>query len=132
MTSKALIEKGLAKAEALVKKEQKASPGESKLDFDLRMMKLSFDREFKFHPDRRWKVDFALHEHKLAVEVEGAVWAIGRHQRPAGFIADMEKYNILVLMGWRLLRFSTEDVMRGRAITMILAAVGQIPVEAVK
>jgi hypothetical protein len=61
--------------------------------------------EYKFHPTRRWKIDYAYPEKKLAVEIEGAVWTGGRHTRGSGFVGDMEKYNELAAMGWRLLRF---------------------------
>lgn len=29
----------------------------------------------------------------------------GRHNRPAGFIADCEKYNAAAIAGWKVLRF---------------------------
>ena len=60
--------------------------------------------EFRFAPPRRWRLDFAWPESRLALEVEGGVWVRGRHVRGAGFMRDMEKYNILCAMGWRLLR----------------------------
>jgi very-short-patch-repair endonuclease len=62
---------------------------------------------YVFHPTRRWELDFAWVEEKLAVEIEGGQWTQGRHQRGKGFQADMDKYNALTLSGWRLLRFTT-------------------------
>lgn len=58
----------------------------------------------------------------MAIEVEGAVEKIGRHQRPEGFIEDIYKYNSLILEGWKLLRFTTKMVMNGEAIKVILEA----------
>ena len=98
------------------------SRGEEALALHLKAHKISFRREYEFHHTRHWKVDFALTHIKLAVEVEGAVDKIGRHQRPEGFIEDMYKYNALILQGWRLLRFSTKMVLNGEAITTILQA----------
>jgi hypothetical protein len=49
-------------------------------------------REFRFHPERRWRFDYAWPGAWLAVEVEGGVWTRGRHLRGAGFIRDCEKY----------------------------------------
>lgn len=58
-------------------------------------------REHRFHPVRLWRLDFAWPKARLALELEGQ----GRHQRYVGFREDCEKYNALVLSGWRLLRF---------------------------
>lgn len=101
---------------------QPLSRGEETLAVHLKAHKISFRREYEFHHTRHWKVDFALTHIKLAVEVEGAVEKIGRHQRPEGFVEDMYKYNALILQGWRLLRFSTKMVLNGEAITTILQA----------
>lgn len=66
-------------------------------------------KEHKFHATRRWRFDYAIVEHKVAVEVDGAVWVGGRHNRPAGYIADMEKLNTAASMGWLVLRITTDD-----------------------
>jgi hypothetical protein len=43
--------------------------------------------EHKFHPDRKWAMDFAWPDLKLAVEYEGLKHGheAGRHQRPKGY-----------------------------------------------
>ena len=69
-------------------------------------------REYKFHPERRWRIDYCWPEHKLAVEIEGGVWTYGRHNRAASFLKDMEKYNALTLMGFHLLRFTPQQWTR--------------------
>lgn len=66
--------------------------------------------EYKFHPDRKWRIDFAFPDVKLAIEIEGAVWAFGRHNHPMGFIKDMEKYNALTELGWHLLRYQPNKI----------------------
>lgn len=60
-----------------------------------------FVREHRFHPERKWRFDYAFLGPKLAVEIEGQ----GRHQTYVGFRGDCEKYNSAVLHGWRVLRF---------------------------
>lgn len=75
--------------------------------------------EHKFHPDRRWRIDYAWPEQKLAVEREGGVWTRGRHTRPMGFIKDLEKYNNLTMLGWRLLRFTPQQILSLESIKMI-------------
>jgi very-short-patch-repair endonuclease len=64
------------------------------------------EREYKFHPRRKWQADFVHVPTLLMVEIEGGVWMRGRHNSPRGFIADCEKYNAATLMGWRVLRLT--------------------------
>jgi very-short-patch-repair endonuclease len=80
------------------------------------------DREYKFHPTRRWRFDFAYPRLKLAVEVEGGIWSGGRHTRGTGFEADCEKYNEAALAGWRIIRVSPKMVMDFRALEFIKRA----------
>ena len=63
-------------------------------------------REFKFHPTRRWRFDFAIMAKQglIAVEVEGGVWTGGRHVNPIGFTKDCEKYNEATMLGWKVIR----------------------------
>jgi very-short-patch-repair endonuclease len=82
--------------------------------------------EYRFHPSRMWRVDFAWPELRLAVEIEGAIWTGGRHTRGAGVLGDMEKYNALSVMGWRLLRFDGDAVRTGRAAREVDALVTQL------
>lgn len=74
---------------------------------------------------RAWRFDFAWPDLMLACEVEGGTWAGGRHTRGAGFQADTEKHNAAVLLGWRVLRVTGQDVNDGTAIELIERALGQ-------
>ncbi len=76
-------------------------------------------REYKFHPTRRWRIDFCWPVEKLAVEIEGGCWIAGRHTRGTGFQKDMEKYNSLTLAGYSLLRFTPKQVRDGLAAELI-------------
>jgi len=81
------------------------------------------EREFRFHPTRQWRFDFAWPASLFAVEVEGLVPRFGRdgeerqgrHQTIQGAQGDLEKYAEAVLLGWRILRVSQKDVESGRA-----------------
>lgn len=79
-------------------------------------------REFRFVADRRWRLDFAWPEQRLALEVEGGVWTRGRHTRPIGFLGDMEKYNRAALEGWRVLRVTPQQLRNGAAVALLEAA----------
>ena len=73
------------------------------------------EREFKFHPTRKWRADFAWPERFLLVEIEGGVYSRGRHTRGKGFENDMTKYNAATMAGFKLLRFSGGMVSSGEA-----------------
>lgn len=62
---------------------------------------------------RRWRIDyfFEVGDKKLAIEVEGGVWKMGRHQRPDGFRGDMEKYNAMEEYGIALYRCEPSTLM---------------------
>ncbi|MEQ3161647.1 hypothetical protein AAA214_00660 [Parabacteroides goldsteinii] len=44
--------------------------------------------EYRFHPGRDWRFDFAIPSHRVAVEVEGGAFNGGRHIRPEGYLRD--------------------------------------------
>lgn len=72
-------------------------------------------KEYKFCKERRWKFDYCWIKPKIAIECEGGVWSGGRHNRGSGFIKDMEKYNKAALLGWKVLRYTPEQ-MQNEAI----------------
>jgi len=78
-------------------------------------------REFRFHPTKMWRIDFCWPDVRLAVEIEGGAFVYGRHNRPASFIKDMEKYNELTLAGYSLLRFTPQQLETGDAQGIIKA-----------
>jgi very-short-patch-repair endonuclease len=80
------------------------------------------ETEFRFHPTRRWRFDLAWPDLMLAMEVDGGHWVNGRHTRPQGFANDLEKMNAAVLLGWRVLRFTSDQVKDGTALQTIEAA----------
>lgn len=69
-----------------------------------------------------WRIDIAHIGKKLAIEVEGGIWNGGRHTRGAGFDEDCRKYNVLQLLGWRVLRFTGTSIKSGVALATIEAA----------
>lgn len=67
-------------------------------------------REYRFHPRRKWRFDFAFVAQRVAVEVDGGQWAAGggRHNTDD----DREKMNAAAAMGWRVLHFSPRMLKR--------------------
>lgn len=78
--------------------------------------------EHRFAPPRRWRFDWCWMAEKVVLEVEGAVWANGRHTRGSGFLKDMEKYNAATLAGWRVLR-TTPQTLKSRETLALLTAI---------
>ncbi|WP_151964787.1 DUF559 domain-containing protein [Acinetobacter soli] len=115
--SKFPIKKG--KKRRSVKGQRVQSEGEVTLARDLRALKIRFEQEYKFHAERNWRADFLITGTKILIEVEGGIWSGGRHTRGKGFIADMEKYNAAAVLGFKVLRFDTQQVKSGLAIKQI-------------
>lgn len=65
----------------------------------------AFQREFQFHPSRKWRFDFADPARKIAVEIDGGVFVRGRHSRGAGYRSDCEKLNAAAALGWRVFKY---------------------------
>lgn len=81
-----------------------------------------WERNWRFDPVRRWRLDFAHFVYRLAVEIEGGTWIKGRHVTGVGFRNDCEKYNAATLKGWRIFRFTAEMVSSGEALRVTEAA----------
>ena len=64
-----------AKRPASIKKQRVLSEGEQTLSLQLKVLKIEFESEFKFHPTRKWRADFHLKGKKILVEVESGVMA---------------------------------------------------------
>ena len=77
------------------------------------------EAEYKFHPERKWRFDFAFPVAMVAVEVEGGTWIGGRHTNPKGFEADTEKYNTAESMGWHVLRILPDRLCTKQTMDLI-------------
>lgn len=82
-----------------------------------------------------WSADFAIPDRMLLLEVEGGTWMqakvqpdgtviTGHHSHPVGYEKDCEKYNAAAILGWRVLRFTTQMVNDRRALQTIQRALG--------
>mgnify|MGYP003773577891 CR=1 FL=1 len=79
--------------------------------------------EYAFYPGRNWRFDFAIPAHKVAIEVEGAVWNDnGRHTRLDGYMRDLEKYNAAAACRWKLIRVTPTELLSLKTIKMIVMA----------
>lgn len=102
----------------------------SKLErtFETRWRQLSgppLESEVRFHPTRRWRLDFAHLETKIGIEMEGGTWTQGRHTQGKGYANDCEKYNAAQLLGWRVFRL-TSDMIREKPYQCLMPIIQAI------
>lgn len=89
------------------------------IEIILNSLRVDFAREFKFHPLRRWRFDFAIPDLRIAIEYEGIFSAKSRHTSVKGFSNDCEKYNEAAALGWKVYRFSNMHLKNGYAYDFI-------------
>ena len=73
---------------------------------------IRYVRQYKPIKDRRFSCDFYLPDYNVVIEIEGGQWINGRHQRGTGYKNDIEKYNLITLLGYKILRLTTDHFMR--------------------
>ena len=93
--------------------------------------------EFRFDPGRKWMLDYAWPEARVALEVEGGVFGRGKpcpmcKRRRAGahssierMLSDMEKYNAAAIQGWCVIRCTPDDVQTGKVFEILKRAFGR-------
>lgn len=78
------------------------------------------EREYKFHPKRKWKMDLAWVDRKISMEIDGGIWLPkGGHTSGGGFIKNAEKRNEAQLMGWHTYHVVPSQVKSGEALKLI-------------
>ena len=101
---------------------------EELLAYQIRIAKLPEPkREYQAIKGRKFKFDFAWPLpgwSALLVEVQGGTFARGKmgHSTGMGQHRDMEKGNLAVLQGWRVLCFDEKMIRSGEALKTIQAA----------
>jgi hypothetical protein len=78
----------------------------TQIELTLKSLNIEFVKEYKFHPSRRWKFDYAIPDKKLAIEYNGIFSNKSRHLTVTGYSGDMEKINQAQLLGWRVLQYT--------------------------
>ncbi len=88
-----------------------------------------WQEQYRFHPTRLWRFDFAWPERKIAFEMEGAIWMKGGggHSHPMGIEKDIEKYNAAALEGWLVFRITDKmlpatRLFQAEAYRLVIAA----------
>jgi hypothetical protein len=102
---------------------KKLSPAQILLE--KHMAELGFDNvevEYKFCKDRKWRADYFVSVAPSGcivptlIEIEGGVWSgHSRHTRGSGYSEDCLKYSTASVLGYRVFRFTTSQVLDGTA-----------------
>ncbi|HJT73949.1 MAG TPA: hypothetical protein VJ720_08025 [Chitinophaga sp.] len=66
-------------------------------------------KEHRFHPDRKWRFDFAIPDKMIAIEYEGLNSDKSGHTTLSGYTKDTEKYNAAQALGWKVIRFTVKN-----------------------
>ena len=64
---------------------------------------LEWISEYRFHPPRRWRFDYACLELKIAIEVNGGNFVGGRHSNPVALGKEYEKMSQAAADGWAVM-----------------------------
>lgn len=65
--------------------------------------------EVQFHPARKWRMDYFIHELNCGIEYEGIFSAKSRHTTQSGYSGDCEKYSEAAKMGIKVLRYTAKN-----------------------
>lgn len=94
--------------------------------------------EHKFHMERRWRFDLAWVTQKVALEIQGGLFAGkpcqvcgrrsgGRHNHPEAMRNEYEKLNAAATLGWRVLFILPEEALKISTMQLIGAAITNRP-----
>ena len=87
--------------------------------------------EFKFHPSRGWLFDYYWTSKRVALEVEGGIFGIGKpcsscgRKRAAGhtsierLLGDMEKYNEAAILNIKVVRVIPDNLLKVSTINLL-------------
>lgn len=71
-----------------------------------------WESEYQGIMGRKYRFDCACPKARVAVEIEGGIWTNGRHVTGVGCTGDMEKYNLALLEGWKVLRYTPQQLRK--------------------
>jgi very-short-patch-repair endonuclease len=83
------------------------------LGIHLAELKFFASAEFQFC-ERSWRFDWANRDRKIAFECNGGKWS-GGHRHGAAIEDENEKINTAQMMGWKVLQFTNQEILTGRA-----------------
>jgi hypothetical protein len=80
--------------------------------------------EYRFHPTRKWRFDFAWPAEKVGLEINGGVFTAGRHVRGEALLKEYEKLNEAAAHGWRVLFVTPKQLGEAPTYELLRRALG--------
>lgn len=77
------------------------------------------EKEYRFHPVRKWRFDWCFVAAKLAIEIQGGLFARGRHTQGAALLREYEKLNAACCLGYRILFITPEQMASGDVFAIL-------------
>lgn len=66
--------------------------------------------EYRFHPTRKWRLDWAWPDAKIGIEFDGVMMRTVGHNSLGGILRDTEKINEAQRLGWSVYRANAKNV----------------------
>jgi len=66
----------------------------------------SYETEYKFSKERKFRFDWFIPDFNLALEYEGIMSEKSRHTTVTGYTGDINKYNLALTLGFLVLRYN--------------------------
>lgn len=83
-------------------------------------------REFIFHDTRRWRFDFAVPSKKIAIEIQGGLYAAqSGHRSKEGVERDYEKINEALFGGWQVFQITSDNIKDTRFLQRLIGYIQQ-------
>ncbi len=75
---------------------------------------IKYKKEYLGLQPRKFRFDYAIPEYKIAIEFEGGMGQFtsgkSRHTTKEGYTKDVQKYNLAVINGWSVLRYTAKNI----------------------
>lgn len=87
-----------------------STTGVNFIKWKLKFHKIKYEKEFLPIKGRKFRADFYLPDFNTIIEFEGLNSAKSGHTTLLGYTKNCEKYNLISLQGYTLLRFTIKNL----------------------
>ena len=84
--------------------------GKTVIELTLKSLNIEYVKEYKGIPNRKFRFDYFIPLHNVSIEYEGIYGGKSRHTNVTGYTNDARKYNLAIINGIRVLRYTASNV----------------------